>query len=124
LLDGERESEGGMKGLEQFRQLLGEARERPWFADYGKLGAGERGIGEMDEAADAALIVQAVNAAEAFAEVAEKGQAFSKAYAHASIADEEGLASVEDFRTAWKAADEAAKEFDAALAHLNEKLGA
>jgi len=113
-------------GLEQFRQLLGKATKRPWRIQEEAEITGAQGwwIGPPARPIDAALIVQAVNAAEAFLEVAEKGQAFSKAYAHASIADEEGLASVEDFRTAWKAADEAAKEFDAALAHLNEKLGA
>lgn len=34
---------------------------RPWFADYGKIGSGDRGIGEMDWPEDGDLVVEAVN---------------------------------------------------------------
>jgi len=42
-----------------------------WFADYGKLGADEDGIGEMDSTADGDAVALAVNLADPLWRVAE-----------------------------------------------------
>jgi hypothetical protein len=47
--------------------------------------------------------------------VRTKAEAFLLAYQAASVADEEGLASREDWRKAWDACDEAAEALEAAL---------
>lgn len=41
----------------RLRELAEAATPGPWFDDHGKIGADDSGIGEMDEYADAALIV-------------------------------------------------------------------
>ena len=59
-----------MNGLDRLERMLAEATAAEWFADYGKIGHGEHGIGEMDEPADARLIVALRNAAPELIQIA------------------------------------------------------
>lgn len=64
-----------MNAIERLRALEAEATAGPWFDDYGKVGAGDSGIGEMDSGEDAALIPAMRNALPALLAVAEEAHA-------------------------------------------------
>lgn len=48
-----------MTDYADLRRLAEAATPGPWFDDYGKIGAGDSGIGEMDRSDDAAYIAAA-----------------------------------------------------------------
>jgi hypothetical protein len=96
-----------MSGIERFRKLLGEATERPWHhevhADVWDVLTNteyDAYVARDSRKNDAALIVQAVNAAETLLDVAEAAQSAK-----------------------WDMEDGPAfRRLDAALARLDEEL--
>ncbi len=127
-----------MTTIERFRVLLGEATERPWTrgngyprSEYGIWGSPFFGLIARTEPdknanaeADAALIVQAVNAAEAFLEVAEALEIFADPYSWHHNYDGSGVIFQPEgdfYEKDWQARIDRAKS---ALVNLNEKLGA